>query len=151
MMKLLNLASNKSFWRGIDCYHEKKVKHWIQTDIDHIKGEVIGSEGKVYDVSIATSHPKQSTCNCAFADGRRVICKHMVALYLEAFPEKEDEMMKYIENQNHQYELDMEQEKNERRCQITKYVKSLKKEELQRILLERMIDEMEASYERRYW
>ena len=75
----------------------------------------------------------------------------MVALYLEAFPEKEDEMMKYIENQNHQYELDMEQEKNERRCQITKYVKSLKKEELQRILLERMIDEMEASYERRYW
>ena len=150
-MKFLNLASNRSFWRGIDCYHEKKVKDWTQVDRYHINGTVSGSEGQAYNVNIVTNHPKQSTCNCAFAEGRRVICKHMVALYLEAFPGKETEMMEYIEAQNRQYELELEQEKQERRAQITKYVKSLKKEELQKLLLERLLDEMEESYGRRYW
>ena len=42
-------------------------------------------------------------CNCPFAEGRRVICKHMVALDLGIFPEKEQQMMDYIEEQNQLY------------------------------------------------
>lgn len=52
-----------------------------------------GSNDAVYDVKIDTVHPKKSVCNCPFAEGRRVICKHMVSLNLEIFPEKEQQMM----------------------------------------------------------
>ena len=42
------------------------------------QGKAKGSGDAVYAV-----------CNCPFAEGRRVICKHMVALDLGIFPEKE--------------------------------------------------------------
>lgn len=32
-------------------------------------------------------HPRKSICNCPHADGRRVICKHMIALLFTASPE----------------------------------------------------------------
>lgn len=42
-MKLFNLASNQSFWRGIDYFHAKKVKTWKQIDNNHLEDEVEGS------------------------------------------------------------------------------------------------------------
>ncbi|NMB97839.1 MAG: hypothetical protein GYA02_14710 [Clostridiaceae bacterium] len=33
-------------------------------------------------------HPRKSKCNCPHADGRRVICKHMIALYFTVFPKE---------------------------------------------------------------
>lgn len=92
-MKLLNLASNKSFWRGIDYHREKRIVEWKQLDKDCYQGKVKGSDDAIYDVEIDIKHPKKSTCNCPFAEGRRVICKHMVALNLGIFPEKEQQMM----------------------------------------------------------
>lgn len=59
-------------------------------------GKVRGSNDAAYDVTIDTAHPKKSVCNCPFAEGRRVICKHMVALNLGIFPEKEQQMMDYL-------------------------------------------------------
>ena len=63
------------------------------------QGKVKGSGSAVYDVTIDVAHPRKSVCNCPFAEGRRVICKHMVALDLEIFPEKEQQMLDYIEEQ----------------------------------------------------
>ena len=56
-------------------------------------GKVRGSNDAVYDVTIDTVHSKKSVCNCPFVEGRRVIRKHMVALNLGIFPEKEQQMM----------------------------------------------------------
>ena len=56
-------------------------------------GKVRGSNDAVYDVTINTVHSKKSVCNCPFVEGRRVIRKHMVALNLGIFPEKEQQMM----------------------------------------------------------
>ena len=56
-------------------------------------GKVRGSNDAVYDVTIDTVHSKNSVCNCPFVEGRKVIRKHMVALNLGIFPEKEQQMM----------------------------------------------------------
>ena len=55
-------------------------------------GKVRGSNDAVYDVTTDTVHSKKSVCNCPFVEGRRVIRKHMVALNLGIFPEKEQQM-----------------------------------------------------------
>ena len=150
-MKLLNLASGNSYWRGVEYYHENHVKEWENTGKYQYQGKVRGSGNQLYDVNIDVAHPKRSTCNCAFADGRRVICKHMVAMYFDIFPEKEKEMEEYIENEQRKYEQELEEEKDRRRNEIIQYVKTLSKSELQQKLISYLISDMESEYERRYW
>lgn len=94
-----------------------------------------GSGNAVYDVTIDTAHPRKSACNCPFAEGRRVICKHMIALDLGIFPEKEQQMMDYIEEQNQLYEQEYEQEMQEREEEIREYVMKLSKAELRQLLI----------------
>ena len=141
-MKLLNLASNNSFWRGIDYHHENRIIDWKKLQNNCFQGKVRGSGSAIYDVTIDVVHPKKSVCNCPFAEGRRVICKHMVALDLGIFPEKEQQMMDYIEEQNRMYEQEYEQEMLEREEEIRKYVMKLSKEELRQLLIRRMIDDL---------
>lgn len=40
-------------------------------------------------------HVRRSSCTCPHAAGRRVICKHMLAVFFTAFPE---EAKSYYEN-----------------------------------------------------
>ena len=141
-MKLLNLASNNSFWRGIDYHHENRIISWKELEDDYYQGKVKGSDGAVYDVTIDTAHPRKSVCNCPFAEGRRVICKHMVALDLGIFPEKEQQMMDYIDEQNQMYEREYEQKMHEREKEIREYVMQLSKAELQEKLIQRMINDL---------
>mgnify|MGYP002644725577 CR=1 FL=1 len=47
----------------------------------------IASGNNKYVVHIDKMHPRKSKCNCPFADGRRVVCKHMIALYFTAEPQ----------------------------------------------------------------
>ena len=141
-MKLLNLASNNSFWRGIDYHHEKRIIDWKEVADNGYQGKVKGSNDAVYDVTIDIAHPRKSVCNCPFAEGRRVICKHMVALDLGIFPEKEQQMMDYIEEQNQLYEQEYELEMQEREEAIREYVMKLSKAELREMLIERMINDL---------
>ena len=70
-------------------------------------GKVRGSNDAVYDVTIDTVHSKKSVCNCPFIEGRRVIRKHMVALNLGIFPEKEQQMMDnlYYKEDNQTFDM----------------------------------------------
>ena len=72
-------------------------------------GKVRGSNDAVYDVTINTVHSKKSVCNCPFVEGRRVIRKHMVALNLGIFPEKEQQMMDnlYYKEDNQTFDMCM--------------------------------------------
>lgn len=141
-MKLLNLASNNSFWRGIDYHNEKRVISWKKLTDNCYQGQVNGNEGATYDVTIDIMHPRKSNCNCPFAKGRRVVCKHMVALELEIFPKKEKQMLDYIEKQNQIYEQEYEKEMLEREEEIKTYVMKLTKAELRDLLIQRMIDDL---------
>ena len=79
-MGLIETASANSIWRGMDYYEARKVISWEKTGTFAYDGIVSGSEGNKYTVHIETNHPRRSTCNCPFAEGRRVVCKHMIAL-----------------------------------------------------------------------
>ena len=70
-----------------------RVSNKYELGANCYQGKVKGSGGAIYDVTIDTAHPRKSVCNCPFAEGRRVICKHMVALDLGIFPEREQQMI----------------------------------------------------------
>ena len=79
-MGLIEVASGNSVWRGMDYYKNKRVKSWQDAGEGIYDGIVSGSGDNEYVVHIDKNHPRKSTCNCPFADGRRVVCKHMIAL-----------------------------------------------------------------------
>lgn len=141
-MSFLDLASYNSFCRGVYYCQSGCVISYEKVSDTIYRGVVRGS--KDYEVEIDIEHPRKSKCNCPFADGKQIICKHKVALYLAVFPQE----LKRIEEEQRQHELEMEEREkkfeadmNERRKDIEKYVKSLSKEELQKQLINRMIND----------
>ncbi len=59
------------------------------------KGNVRGSNDMHYDVTIDIEHPRKSKCNCPHADSKRIVCKHMAALYFTAFPKLAKEYVEW--------------------------------------------------------
>ncbi len=135
-MSILSIASNASAWRGYECYEGKKVLSWKQTGEHEFEGEIVGSKKEPYHVMIDTEHPKKSTCNCPHAEGKRIVCKHKIALFFTIFPKEADEYIAEIE------EYEREEEKQALDCynQIVKYVRSLSKEELRIALINELVE-----------
>ena len=144
-MSIRTLASGASAWRGYEYYEGKKVLSFSQTVEDEYTGQVAGSGSAPYQVKINTAHPRQSKCNCPHADGRRVICKHMVALFFAAFPEEAEQYMEEVE----EYEREEEQRMENHYEALRSYVKSLSKKELQEQLFEALAELDERG--RRYY
>ncbi len=143
-MGLIELASNNSVWRGMDYYKNKKVVSWELSETGIYEGVVSGSESNAYTVHIDTGHPRKSSCNCPFADGRRVICKHMIALYFTAEPEIAKDFLKEVEK----WENEEEERERQHYEDMKKYVKSLSKTELQGQLLDALMQLEERRYYR---
>lgn len=135
-MSIRTIASGASAWRGYEYYTEKKVLSLSQTGEDEYTGKVAGNGPAPYQVKINTAHVRQSKCSCPHADGRRVICKHMVALFFAAFP---DEAERYIEEVE-EYEREEEARMEEHCAALRSYVKSLSKKELQEKLFEALAE-----------
>jgi len=89
-MSIQTLASRRSAQRGYDYYLGNKVLSCAKVGPDEWEGLVSGSGDQPYPVKINTARVRQSSCSCAFAAGRKVVCKHMVALFFTAFPEEAD-------------------------------------------------------------
>ena len=87
-MGLLECASGAAVWRGYDYYKEKKIKTLEEIGDNIYSATVTGSSNERYSVELHVGHPRKSKCNCPHADGKRVICKHIVAAYFTAFPEE---------------------------------------------------------------
>lgn len=143
-MGLLDLASYKSVWRGYEYFNEKYVIAHIKQSTTEINGTVRGSGQKHYNVFIDLEHPRKSKCNCPHADGKRIICKHMVALYFAAFP---NEAKKYYGDVI-KYQEEEEQRQEELECKVVNYVHKLKKSQLEQLLLQVLFDGPEWQYER---
>ena len=110
-----------------------------------IQGRWPGTAPPPYQVKINTAHPRQSKCNCPHADGRRVICKHMVALFFSVFPEETEDYIEAVE----EYEREEEQRLEDHYEALRSYVKSLSKKELQEQLFEALAELDERG--RRYY
>lgn len=89
-------------------------------------------------------HPRKSKCNCPHADGKRIICKHIVATYFTALPLEADRV--YAEAMAYQEEVEKRQE--EMVDKVCRYIQRMKKSELQEALLQLLFDGPEWQYDR---
>ncbi len=135
-MSLLSIASNASAWRGHEYYKWKKIVSWKQVGEHKFEGNVAGSGNEPYHVMIDTEHPRKSTCNCPYAEGNKIVCKHKIALFFTVFPREADRYIAEIE----EYEREEETREKQRYDQIVKYVKSLSKEELRIALINALVE-----------
>ena len=140
-MGLIEIASGNSVWRGMDYYNNKKVASVEKTSTTTYDGTVKGTE--LYHVHVDLEHPRKSTCTCPFADGRRVICKHMIALYFTAEPKAAEDFLKQVE------EWEKEEEEQRHYDELRDYVNSLSKAELQQLYYDALIELEDRR--RNYW
>lgn len=75
-------ASSKSVWRGMEYYKQNKVLSYTVNEDGIWEGIVAGSGDGDYHVHIDMEHPRKSTCDCSLAGGKKIICKHIVAVSL---------------------------------------------------------------------
>lgn len=142
-MSLLTAASGKSVYRGYEYYCAGKVLYVQQINDDEIEGFVKGTAQEPYNVYINLSKVRSSTCDCPFANGRK-ICKHMIAVFFAVFP---DEAKKYKVKLEAYYE---EEETREAKLDdmLLNHIKKLSKLELQEALLQVLYDGPEWQFER---
>ena len=144
-MGLIEVASANSVWRGMDYYENKKVRSLEKSGEGTYEGIVSGSDENNYIVHIDKAHPKKSTCNCPFAKGRRVVCKHMIALLFTAEPKAAEDFLQQVK----QWEKEEEEREQSHFKELRKYVNSLSKAELQEKLYDALV-ELE-DIRNRYW
>lgn len=152
-MGLLECASYMSKIRGYDYYKEGKVQNLLQITQSQYSAQVVGNSVTPYDVFIDIAHPRKSKCNCPHAYGRRIVCKHMLALYFTAFPDEATpicEMKLAYESQDRYDEWDEydEEEADYISDKVTEYVCNMKKSDLQQALLQVLFDGPEWQYDR---
>ena len=143
-MGLLECASSASVWRGYDYYKEKKVVSLEVTGENIYSATVAGSSSEPYSVELNIDHPRKSKCNCPHADGKRIICKHIVATYFTVLPKEAERF--YAESMAYQEEEEKRQE--EMSDKVIEYVGKMKKAELCQALLELLFDGPEWQYDR---
>lgn len=142
-MSLITAASGKSVYRGYEYFIENKVLSCNQIGDTEYEGTVKGTMQEPYKVHINLNKIRSSTCDCPFANGRK-ICKHMVAVFFTAFP---DEARKYKAELDAYYEEEEEREA-ELNDMLQNYIKKLSKSELQEALLQVLYDGPEWQFER---
>ncbi|MBQ8555274.1 MAG: SWIM zinc finger family protein [Clostridia bacterium] len=131
-MSLMSCASGASTWRGYNYFLERRAKITQRISNAQYDGIAMGSNNAEYSVHIDLEHVRKSSCNCPHADGKRIICKHMIALFFTAFPL---EAKKYNEELI-AYEREAELQAEEDECKVLSFVSGLKKVELQEILMQ---------------
>ena len=143
-MGILQCASGESNWRGFDYFNKKKVLRIEKIDDGVYKAEVAGSAKSTYEVELHIDHPRKSKCNCPHANGKRIICKHIVATYFTIFPDEAErfyaEYVAYVEEEEkHQEELYKK---------LLQHVGKMKKSELQQALLDLLLYGPDWQYDR---
>ena len=103
-MGLIDMASEKSIWRGLDYCKENKIKTYKKISDYEYEGIVQDNNNLEYNVFMDVNHPRKSKCNCPHANDKRIICKHIVALYFKVFPKEIDNFLEQVEIANQEYE-----------------------------------------------
>ena len=104
-------------------------------------------------MTIDLEHPRSSTCTCPHAEGRKVICKHKVALYFAAFPEEYQKVHKEVleqEQARERYEEEKYQYLLKEKKRITEDVLTWDIERLQNFVVNTLLEPIEEDYDRVY-
>lgn len=143
-MGLLECASGNSLWRGYDYHKENKVSKLTAIDDGIYEATVMGNSKEAYQVIIDIPHPRRSKCNCPHADGKRLICKHMVAAYFTVHPEEAER----IYREAMEYEAEEEKRQTEIADKLPSLVHKMKKVDLESALLQILYDGPEWQYDK---
>ena len=130
-MGILNASSLQSRLRGFDYYKNGKVTKLKKIDDTHYEAEVMGSYNNSYHIKLDIEHNRKCTCNCPYAYGTKIICKHMVATYFTIFP---DEASSFYDEYNYFHKSE-EKYCNELEYMVEDQLNHMDKEELKETIL----------------
>lgn len=143
-MGVIECASAASVWRGYDYFKDKKVVSISKIGENIYATTVAGSSKRTYSIELNIDHPRKSKCNCPHADGKRIICKHIVAAYYTILPQEAEKI--YADAIAYQEEEEKWQEKLSDK--VIEYVDKMEKADLCQSLLELLFDGPEWQYNR---
>lgn len=123
-MGIISLASGNSRWRGLDYYKNKKVIKFKRINENEYSSIVKGTNN--YNVHLDIEHPRKSSCDCPLANGKRIICKHIVATYFTVMPK---EAVNFEEEQNRLQE-EYEEYQDEFYEKVIEHINKMSKDEL---------------------
>lgn len=143
-MGLIECTSDASFWRGYEYFKENRVRNLSKINDTQYQADVVGTMQEPYKVSIDMVHPRKSKCNCPHADGRRIICKHMMAVYFSANPRDAQRVFDRAAS------CDTEEDEWEDQLfdRVCNYIQRMKKSELQQTLVEILFEGPDWQFER---
>ncbi len=101
-MGIISCASASACWRGLDYYKRKKIKNIEKINNNEYTSIVSGNEN--YHIYLNLEHPRRSTCTCPLANGKRIICKHIVATYFSVVPNSAKDFEEEQEKLQQEYE-----------------------------------------------
>lgn len=137
-------ASMDSAYRGYEYYKKDMVVSVEHKGGGVYSGVVRGSGGAAYDVTVNIKRPRSGSCTCPHAAGRRIICKHMAALYFAVLPERAEQYIAEIEAND----AEAEDYQAELWRRVESCVWGMKRTELQAALLRLLAEGPEWQYER---
>ena len=123
-MGIISCASGSSCWRGLDYCKDKKVKDIKKISDIEYTSSICGT--KEYEVYLNLKNVRKSTCNCPLANGKRIICKHIVATYFSVVPNSAKE----FEDEQKRLEEEYEEYKDNEYKNVIKFINQMSKDEL---------------------
>lgn len=136
----LNKASNANQWKGYYYYKEGKVLSTTYLSEDKVKAIVKGSGNNNYEVILDLDKPTKSECNCPFATGRKILCKHKVAAFYSLFPKYALELEE-IQNEFEREEREIEFRREQIYKRIIEEVDNMSIERLKQIAISYLYDQ----------
>lgn len=145
-MGLIDLASNKSMWRGLDYYQNDNVLETHNIGDLQYAAKVRNDAGAIYDVVVNLDKVRNSQCSCPFKkDKPKAICKHIVAAYFAIFPKEADDLQRAYE----EWEAGAEEREAQHLKELEEYVNSLSIEDLRCMVLDHILEK--ERYGNYYW
>lgn len=145
-MGLIDLASNKSMWRGLDYYQNDNVLETHNIGDLQYAAKVRNDAGVIYDVVVNLDKVRNSQCSCPFKkDKPKAICKHIVAAYFAIFPKEADDLQRAYE----EWEAGAEEREAQHLKELEEYVNSLSIEDLRSMVLDHILEK--ERYGNYYW
>lgn len=145
-MGLIDLASNKSMWRGLDYYQNDNVLETHNIGDLQYAAKVRNDTGAIYDVVVNLDKVRNSQCSCPFKkDKPKAICKHIVAAYFAIFPKEADDLQRAYE----EWEAGAEEREAQHLKELEEYVNSLSIEDLRSMVLDHILEK--ERYGNYYW
>lgn len=145
-MGLIDLASSKSMWRGLDYYQNGNVIDVHNIEDSRYAAKVRNNADTVYDVIVDLDKVRNSQCSCLFKkDKPKAICKHIVAAYFAIFPKEADDLQRAYE----EWEAGAEEREAQHLKELEEYVNSLSIEDLRSMVLDHILEQ--ERYGNYYW